>query len=38
MATVTAIAGQPRPLGSPVGDAARDLLVDRLRAEASTHG
>ncbi|MDQ3153758.1 MAG: M20/M25/M40 family metallo-hydrolase, partial [Actinomycetota bacterium] len=33
MATVTAIAGQPRPLGSPAGDAVRDLLVGRLRAQ-----
>ena len=33
METVTAIAGQPRPLGSPASDAVRDLLVDRLRAE-----
>lgn len=33
MATVTAIAGQPRPLGSPASDAVRDLLVDRLRVE-----
>ena len=33
METVTAIAGRPRPLGSPASDAVRDLLVDRLRAE-----
>ena len=33
MDTVTAIAGQPRPLGSPASDEVRDLLVARLRAE-----
>jgi hypothetical protein len=33
MDTVTTIAGQPRPLGSPASDEVRDLLVARLRAE-----
>ncbi len=33
MDTVTAIAGQPRPLGSPASDEVGEMLADRLRAE-----